>query len=157
MTSKFTGKPRFWSPNFPGPNFPLHRFGILLQGKVSFRCKVTLLSAFTWLRAKWNSLWCIFHYGQFDGSEISNCSEWRLERCRVFIVISWFMSTCICLFVFIYLSNFIYWKSRKGFNSSYEYLAWIRYVNFTWAIKKLNWSKANKKRCPPWNKVAQNH
>ena len=64
--------------------------------------------------------------------------KWR----RVFILISWFM--CMCLFIsvydlfiylFIYLFRFMYWKSRWRINPSYEYLAWIKYVNFTWALK----------------------
>ena len=31
--------------------------------------------ALTWPQAKWNSLWCKFHFGQFDRSEISNCFQ----------------------------------------------------------------------------------
>ena len=51
------------------------RFEISRHGKISLRCKVTLLLAFTRVQAKWKSLRCKFHFGQFDRSEISNRSE----------------------------------------------------------------------------------
>ena len=50
-------------------------FEISLWDKISLRCEVTSLSAFAWLRVEWNSLWCKFHIGQIDQSEISNRSE----------------------------------------------------------------------------------
>ena len=46
--------------------------------EISLRCKITSLSAFTWLRAEWKSLLCKFHFGQFDRSEISNRSEFSM-------------------------------------------------------------------------------
>ena len=55
-----------------------NRFEISLWGKISLRCEVTSLSVFTWLRAKWNSLRCKFHFGQFDRSEISNRSKFSV-------------------------------------------------------------------------------
>ena len=55
-----------------------NQFEISLWVKTSLRCKVTSLSAFTWLPAKWNSLRCKFHFGQFDRSEISNRSEFSM-------------------------------------------------------------------------------
>ena len=55
-----------------------NRFDISLQDKVSRRCKVTSLSAFTRLRAAWNSLRCKFHFSQIDQSEISNRSEFSM-------------------------------------------------------------------------------
>ena len=62
------------------------------------------------------------------------------KRHRVFIVVSWFIWMCVCLFlnvyfVFIYLFNFMYWKNRRGINFSYKYLASIS-VNSTWAVVK---------------------
>ena len=46
--------------------------------KISFRCEVTSLSPFTWLRAEWNSLRCKLHFGQIDWSEILNRSEFSM-------------------------------------------------------------------------------
>ena len=37
------------------PEVNSNRFEISLWGKISLRCEVTSLSAFTWLRTKWNS------------------------------------------------------------------------------------------------------
>ena len=50
----------------------------LLWEKISLRCKVTSLLAFTWVQLKWNSLLCDFHFGQFERSEISNHSEFSI-------------------------------------------------------------------------------
>ena len=55
-----------------------NRFEISLWDKTSLRCELTSLSAFTWLRAEWNSLRCKFHFGQNDRREISNCSEFSM-------------------------------------------------------------------------------
>ena len=55
---------------YMSPEVNLNRFEISLRGKISVRCQVTSLLAFTWVQAKWNSLRC-----KFDRSEISNCSE----------------------------------------------------------------------------------
>ena len=53
------------------PEVNSNRFEISLRDKISLRCEVTSLSAFTWLRAEWNSLRCKFHFGQVDQSEIT--------------------------------------------------------------------------------------
>ena len=37
-----------------------NRLEIPIRGKISLRCKVTSLSAFTWVKAKWNSFRCKF-------------------------------------------------------------------------------------------------
>ena len=55
---------------------------IWLRGKISLRCKVTSLSVFTWVQTKWNSIWCKFHLGQFDWTEISNRSEWFYSQLK---------------------------------------------------------------------------
>ena len=60
------------------PEVNSNQFEISLRGKISLRCEVTSLSAFTWLRAEWNSLRCKFHFGQIDRSEISNRSEFSM-------------------------------------------------------------------------------
>ena len=62
------------------PEVNSHRFEISLSGKVSLRRKVTLLSVFQWLRTKWNSLRCKFHFAQFDRIEISNYSEFFIPQ-----------------------------------------------------------------------------
>ena len=53
-------------------------FEISLRDKISLRCEITSLSAFTWLRVEWNSLRCKFHFGQIDRSKISNRSEFSM-------------------------------------------------------------------------------
>ena len=50
-------------------------FEISYWGIISRQCKITSLLAFTWAQAKGNSRWCRFHFGQFDWSELSICSE----------------------------------------------------------------------------------
>ena len=55
-----------------------NRFEISLPDKISLRCEITSLSAFTWLRVEWNSLWCKLHFGQIDRNEISNRSEFSM-------------------------------------------------------------------------------
>ena len=57
------------------PKVNSNRFEISLRRNISLRCQVTLLLAFTWVQAKWNSLRRKFHFGHFDRSEISNHSE----------------------------------------------------------------------------------
>ena len=42
------------------------RFEISLWCKISLRCEITSLSAFTYFRASWNSLQCKFYFGQFS-------------------------------------------------------------------------------------------
>ena len=56
------------------PKVNSSRFEISLRGKISPRYKVISLLASTWVWANANrrSLRCKFHFGQFDGSEISN-------------------------------------------------------------------------------------
>ena len=48
-----------------------------------------------------------------------------------------YMSFCKCMLL-IYLSNFMYWKSHRRINSSYEYLAWILRELLNGQIKKAN-------------------
>ena len=48
------------------------------KSKISLRCNVTSLLAFTWIQAKWNSLRRKFHFGQFDQSKISNRSGFSM-------------------------------------------------------------------------------
>ena len=61
------------------PEVNSNRFEISLRGKVSIWCKVTSLSAFRWFQVKWNSLRCRFHFGQWNQSEISNCSHFSMS------------------------------------------------------------------------------
>ena len=60
------------------PEVNSNRFEISLRDKIPLRCEVMSLPAFTWLRAELNSLWCKFHFGQIDRSEISNRSEFLM-------------------------------------------------------------------------------
>ena len=60
------------------PEVNSNRFEISLRDKISLRCEVTSLAAFTWLRVEWNSLRCKFHFVQIDQSEISNRSEFSM-------------------------------------------------------------------------------
>ena len=69
---------------------------VSLRDKISSLCEVTSLSAFTWLRAEWNSLRCKFHFGQFDRSQMSNRSVWKAVTDK-FLPQSSLCASFICL------------------------------------------------------------
>ena len=74
-----------WEHVYMRPKVNSNRFEISQRDKISLRCEVTSLSAFTWLQAEWNSLRCKFHFGQFRSNfksqsvfhVNSKCPQWK--------------------------------------------------------------------------------
>ena len=91
-------------------------FKIYLLGKISLRCKVTSLLVFTWLQAKWNSLWCKFHFSQIDRTTFQSSMRFQTGlsllrvSCKCALSTAFLMSSLRWVFAAIF-SSVLIWKN----------------------------------------------
>ena len=71
-----------------------NQFGISIWDRVSLRCDVTSLSAFTWIQAEWNLHWCKFHF-EFGPC----CSKRDVNQMPMFLQFGYSKSNIIKMWV----------------------------------------------------------